>query len=186
MRLAVSGTHCSGKTTLVESFVSAHPIYDLEPEPYYALSEAGVAFSERPLIADFLQQLEHSIETIRTRSADKNVIFDRSPIDFLAYLQVLSDRSSTGEFETAAVLEDIEEAIETLDLIVFLPLSPTDMGNIQTEYPALRRSVDRKLKSIVREDSLSLFGAGKPRLLQLKGTPAVRLKALEKAVGVSP
>jgi hypothetical protein len=40
MRLAISGTHCSGKTTLVEAFLLAHSEYIHEPEPYEQMQES--------------------------------------------------------------------------------------------------------------------------------------------------
>lgn len=39
MCIAISGTHCVGKTTLIEDFIKIHPEYHNEVEPYYALQE---------------------------------------------------------------------------------------------------------------------------------------------------
>ena len=116
MRVAVSGTHGSGKTTLVEDFVTAHPEYVHVPEPFEMLSEAGAAFSDPPTIADYLEQLEHSIETLHAHEAEANVIFDRCPLDFVAYLSVLG-RSGDEAFDVDSVLEDASDAIATLDLV---------------------------------------------------------------------
>ena len=78
------------------------------------------------------------------------------------------------------MIEDVADAIDMLDLVVFLPLPPG--GAMEAEYPALQRAVDRELRSILRDDGLSLFASGKPRLVTLRGTPAERLQALERAV----
>ncbi len=72
------------------------------------------------------------------------------------------------------------DAIEALDLIVLLPLPPG--GTMETEYPALQRSVDRELRSILFDDGLSVLASGQPRPITLRGTPAKRLPALERAV----
>ncbi len=181
MRIAVSGSHGAGKTTLVEDFAAAHPTYRAEPEPYEALTEAGSAFSDPPTIDDYLEQLEHSVETLLAKDAPGDVIFDRCPVDFLAYLQVVSRRAGDDEaFDLDDVLDDARAAIETLDLIVFLPL-PKD-GTMDAEYAALQRAVDRELRAILRDDSLSLFEAGAPRVAVIRGTPAERRQALERAV----
>jgi hypothetical protein len=182
MRIAVSGTHGSGKTTLVEAFVHVHPEYMHEPEPYETLSELGVIFSSPPRLEDFTEQLTHSIDTLKALSQSANVIFDRCPIDFVAYLEALTEEPEDENFDIGAVLGDVEDAIETLDLVVFLPLTSSDpISRVEIEYPALRRSVDRRLKSIFRDDSLSLFASGRPGLLELTGSVESRLMEMERA-----
>ena len=37
MRIAVSGTHFIGKSTLIEDFIKRHPQYKCALEPYYQL-----------------------------------------------------------------------------------------------------------------------------------------------------
>jgi len=180
VRIAVSGTHGSGKTTLVEDFATAHPEYTQVAEPFEILSERGVAFSDPPTVADYLEQLEHSIATLYERETEADVIFDRCPLDFVAYLSVLARRAGDEAFDVDEVQEDVADAVDTLDLLVFLPLPPG--GAMEAEYPALQRAVDRELRSILLDDSLSLLASGKPRLVTLQGTPPERLRALERAV----
>jgi hypothetical protein len=105
MRVAVSGTHGSGKTTLVEDFAAAHPEYAHVPEPFETLSEAGAAFSDPPTVADYLEQLEHNIETLHAHKAEANVIFDRCPLDFVAYLSVINRRSGSDAFDVDSVID---------------------------------------------------------------------------------
>ncbi|MFO1039023.1 MAG: ATP-binding protein [Geminicoccaceae bacterium] len=182
MRIAVTGTHRVGKTTLVEDFLAAHPSYGHEPEPYHALCELGVGFADEPEIDDFLRQLEHSIDRLDARSAEADVIFDRCPLDIVAYLQVLGERD--GEVDIDDLLDGVEEAVRTLDLVVFLPLTSADAaGIVDVEQPVLRRLVDRKLKTILRDDTLGLFDEDGPRLVEIMGPPAARLEALARAVG---
>jgi hypothetical protein len=180
MRVAVSGTHGSGKTTLVEDFIAARPGYVHVPEPFESLSDTGSVFSDPPTVEDFLDQLECSLEMLHAHETETNVIFERCPIDFVAYLSVLGRRAGSQPFEAAPVLEDVADAIDALDLVIFLPLPPG--GSMEAEHPALQRAVDRELRTILRDDGLSLFGSGKPRLITLRGTPTERLQALERAV----
>jgi deoxyadenosine/deoxycytidine kinase len=61
MRIAVSGTHGMGKSTLAEDFVERHPEFVLEPEPYYVLQEQfGIDFAEEPTQESFITQLEYT------------------------------------------------------------------------------------------------------------------------------
>src|SRR5262249_46260868 len=54
MRVAISGTHGCGKSTLIEAFLLDHGDYVHEPEPYEALQDLyGEVFAEEPSADDF-------------------------------------------------------------------------------------------------------------------------------------
>jgi len=182
MRLAISGTHGSGKTTLAEDFLAAHPGYRHVPEPYEALIDAGAVFSDPPTIADFAEQLAASIATLHEHAEEGDVVFERCPLDFLAYLAVLDRRSGEDGFDVDASRDEIAEALAVLDLIVFLPL-PAD-GTMAAELPKLQRAVDRELRTMLRDDPLALMADGAPRVIALRGTRAERLAALDRAVAL--
>jgi hypothetical protein len=55
VRIAVTGTHGSGKTTLIEDFLAGHPGCEHEHEPCWTLAQQGVIFADGPNVAD----LEH-------------------------------------------------------------------------------------------------------------------------------
>ena len=48
MRIAISGSHVVGKTTLAEALAPALPHYELVPDPYDLLAEDGNEFGEMP------------------------------------------------------------------------------------------------------------------------------------------
>ena len=50
MRIAVSGTHFIGKTTLIEKFIKAHSDYRCEIEPYYKLQDENVSTCGRHVV----------------------------------------------------------------------------------------------------------------------------------------
>ena len=83
MRIAVSGTHFSGKSTLIASLIEQLPNYVSIDEPYLLLQEEGYEFSNPPSVVDFELQLKRSIRAIE-ESRD-NTIFDRCPLDCVAY-----------------------------------------------------------------------------------------------------
>src|ERR1041385_2370394 len=125
MRIAVSGSHCSGKTTLVDDFLRRHAEYVHEPEPYEWLAEArGAAFSAELSAADVWQQLEISVERLSLHAPGSNVIAERSPVDFLAYLEALRTlgRENTSRMLDAA-RELVSRGMEHVDLLVVLPLN---------------------------------------------------------------
>src|ERR1044072_3889395 len=147
MRIAVSGTHGMGKSTLIDEFLRRHPEFNHEPEPYTVMVEdLGEEFSAEPCVEDFLRQLEFNIERLNQHAPGENVIYERCPVDFFAYVHALDQKSAE------ALPEPVSEALQHLDLIVYLPLEETS-----EDYPKLQRAVDRRLRSIFQEDEFGIM-----------------------------
>jgi predicted ATPase len=162
MRIAVSGTHGVGKSTLIEEFLRQHPEFEHEPEPYAVLAEDyGEQFSAEPCVEDFLRQLEFNLERLGQR-AGENVIYERCPLDFVAYLSALNANLPER------LMERISDAMQQLELIVYLPLHDTS-GN--DEFPKLRRAVDRKLSE--------LFDSANVVIVEATGSTTQRVRAIE-------
>jgi len=186
MRVAISGTHCCGKTTLIDQFLLAHPDFAYQPEPYTVLQEDyGEVFAAEPSADDFYLQLEFNIDQLRGSRFSERVICERCPIDFLAYMLALSDLRR-GENTSRLVersLRMVKDAIELLDLIVFLPLNDMDGGGMSdSEDPELRIAVDSRLVGIFSDDDFNLFTSHRPVVLEVRGSTAQRLRKLESAL----
>ena len=82
MRIAVTGTHLVGKSTLIELVGERLPDYRTIDEPYLLLEEEGYEFASPPSLEDFMEQLRRSMELIEEEDA-RNVLFDCRPLDFL-------------------------------------------------------------------------------------------------------
>ncbi len=52
MRVAISGTHCCGKSTLIDAFLLAHSDYVHEPEAYVALQDMYDAIGPLSIVVD--------------------------------------------------------------------------------------------------------------------------------------
>lgn len=180
MRIAVTGTHGSGKSTLVEDFLEQHTGYEHEPEPYLALAQNGVMFSDGASLPDLEEQLEQSITMLLAHAGDRDVIFDRCPIDYVGYLEIVAEREGTEWEPSGKQLGRIEKALASLDLLVFLPLSQPDEIDTKIEFPRLRKAVDQRLKRILGEDVFELR-AGSTRVLELYGTRLERQRRLAAA-----
>ena len=153
MRIAVSGAHRTGKTTLIEELSRALPDYAVVDEPYHLLEEEGYEFAEMPSLDDFELLLERSLQCIEDSEEDQ--LFDRCPADMLAYL--IAHRDSAG-LDAGVWLPRLESALRRLDLIVFVPIEHPDRVIVSDpEDRELRRRVDEELRDIVLEDRWS-FG----------------------------
>lgn len=181
VRIAVSGTHCSGKSTLIEDFAAVHRDYLHEPEPYEWLEEM---YGE-PTVDDFYRQLEISVERLSSHGPGVRVIAERSPVDFLAYILALQDLARAGQdcALTATAAELAAAGLAHVDLLVVLPLNDRDgIDAPESEDPELREAMNERLLDLIASDPYALFVSGSPRMIELHGTPQQRLHALERAV----
>jgi AAA domain-containing protein len=165
MRIAVSGAHGVGKSTLIDEFLRLHPEFEHEPEPYTVLVEDyEEEFSAEPCVEDFLRQLEFNLERLGQHASGEKVIYERCPLDFLAYLSALNSNV------TRALLERVSDSLQQLDMIVYLPLEREGGG----EYPKLRRAVDRQLSELLTATNVTVVEA--------TGSTGQRLRAVESAL----
>src|SRR4051812_27758787 len=121
MRIAFSGSHRVGKSTLLERVASALPRYTSVEEPYHLLEEDGYECAEEPSREDFEAQLERSLAVLEEGQDD--VLFDRCPADLFAYLLAHEDG---GSFDAEEWLDRARQAMHTLDLVVFVPIEAPD------------------------------------------------------------
>jgi hypothetical protein len=185
MRVAISGTHCSGKSTLIDAFLQGHIDYVHEPEPYEQLQDGyGEGFAAEPTADDFYHQLEYQAGRLRQYQIGDRVIFERSPVDFVAYLLAIGDLNrATHDLRFAErSVELARDAVSLLDIIVFLPASGWAGAEPDSEDPKLRRAVDTRLEDILMNDDFGLFTADRPAVLEASGTTAQRLQTLESAL----
>jgi AAA domain len=166
MRIAFSGSHRVGKTSLVGRVAERFPRYSVVEEPYVLLEEEGYDHADPPALEDFEAQLERSLDVLEERNAD--VLFDRCPADVLAYLLTHEDHE---EFDSDEWLERVREAMQTLDLVVFVPIEERDRIAVpESEDRSLRRKVHRKLEQLLLDDSLGF----EVEVLTVEGDLAVR------------
>jgi predicted ATPase len=142
MRIAISGTHGTGKTSLVEELSRHLPEYECVDEPYRQLEDEGHAFAAIPSLEDFEAQLERSIENLST--SGEHTLFDRCPADLVAYLLTHDD---AGGFDLERWLPQIRGALARLDLLVLVTLE--DSGRLGAQTDQWRTDVDERLQEIV-------------------------------------
>jgi predicted ATPase len=152
VRIAISGSHRVGKSTLVEALAEALAGYGTVEEPYHQLAEEGHELAASPSVEDFELQLRRSIEDLR--DGDEDVLFDRCPLDLLAYLRVHEDADLV---DLDGWLPTVVQAIARLDLVVFVPIEEPDRISLaRSEDDEQRRAVDEELRGMLLEDRLGL------------------------------
>ena len=171
MRTAVSGTHRTGKTTLLDRLHRALPAYVPVDEPYSVLVEEGHEFAQMPGLEDFETQLDRSIDLIA--ESDEDSVFDRCPADIPAYLVTHLD---ARRIDVDTWLPRCRDAMARLDLIVYVPVEEPDrIGHSESEVEdlSLRGRVDEELREVLsgrwvfEAEILEVIGAATERLRQV-------------------
>jgi molybdopterin-guanine dinucleotide biosynthesis protein len=72
MRIAISGSHRTGKSTLVEKLSALLPEHAAVDVPYPRMAEDGYDFCQPPSLDDFEAQLERRVRTAMQRMSRGN------------------------------------------------------------------------------------------------------------------
>jgi hypothetical protein len=174
MRIGISGAHGTGKTTLAEDLcvhLAGHVPVD---EPYLLLEEEGYEFEFPPSLDDYRAQLGRSLRLLRSSAPE--VVIDRTPLDFLAYLAALG-AAIEGEADPSA----LRSALASLDLLIITPVTPeTERVLPRPGMSRLREMVNDTLLDLVSSDPLQAWG--EVPVIELSGPLDGRLKAVLAAL----
>ncbi|MDA0251402.1 MAG: AAA family ATPase [Actinomycetota bacterium] len=194
MRIAVTGSHSLGKSTVVNDWVAARDGYLREEEPYRALGLFGpyeILFRDASTRLHNGIQLYYSVSRVhRYASSATDVIFDRAPVDYLAYSQFTADCGTTDiddEF-VQSMVPAVRESLDHLDILAFVPGSerwPVEMeaDGIRPVDLDYRDRVDAIFKEIYRDGRFGVLPAeNAPLLVELVGPREQRLEQLQSAI----
>ena len=194
MRIAISGSHSLGKSTVVNDWVAKHPGFTREEEPYRALSLHGpyeILFRDQSTKLHNGIQLYYNISRVhRYCASSDDVIFDRAPVDYIAYSQYTANQGSSDidDAFVASMIPAVRESLDRLDILAFVPKSnewPVEMQAdgirpIDHEY---RDEVDAIFKQIYREGRFGVMPQNNPpHFVELFGPRQQRLDQLQQAI----
>jgi len=175
MRIVVSGTHASGKSTLVSDFATHHPEFVVLPDPFELVDEAW----DSPGAAMFATQLRLSAARLHPEETAGHLVAERGPIDFLAYLFALDELTrATGSQEfIERSLEITREAMQYVDLLVVLPLDAgVEIFAAPDEDIRLREAMNDVLLDLIADDDIV---GSDTNVVEISGNRTQRLATLE-------
>jgi hypothetical protein len=144
-------------------------------EPYYVLEEEGHEFSVPPSPEDYRAMLACSMRCLTAPSMPR-VIFDRTPLDYLAYLTA-NGADPSAEADAAT----LQLAFAHLDLLVVTLITPeTERALPIAEMPRLRSRMNDALLDLVHDDPQGAWG--NIPVLELSGPLDGRLDAVLAAL----
>jgi hypothetical protein len=176
MRVGISGAHGTGKTTLAEALCARLPGHVAVDEPYYLLEEEGHEFGLPPSLEDYRALLACSVRSLSCPPMLPGVVFDRTPLDYLAYMTA-TGADPLDEADTAM----LRPAFATLDLLVITLITPeTEQVLPAAEMPGLRSQVNDALLELAYDDPLDAWG--EIPVLEMNGPLDGRLDAVLAAL----
>jgi hypothetical protein len=176
MRVGISGTHGTGKTTLAQALCAQLPGHVAADEPYWLLEAEGYEFGFPPSPEDYRALLARSVRSLSSPQLLAGVIFDRTPLDYLAYMAA-TGADLPGHAGAAA----LRPAFASLDLLVItLITAETEQVLPAAELPRLRTEMNDSLLELVYDDPLNAWED--IPVLELSGSLDGRLDAVLAAL----
>jgi AAA domain-containing protein len=180
MRVAVSGSHGTGKSTLIAAFLERRPRYAYEPEAFETLGDdIDLTSTEGPTPEGLQMLLEYTTRAVMLHGPGACVIYERSPVDYLAYAAASRDtwpKHVRARF-IASHVPEVRASLRRLDLIALVPVSATGPVRARAqEGVRFRRRVDESLRRALIDDDYDLLGeVGSPQVVELTAVPERQL-----------
>jgi len=123
MRIAISGTSNTGKSTLVKNFLAVWLKYTTPEKTYRdVLTEKNLQHSSKTSTETQWEVLNFMVDQLQKTSKKDNIIFDRCPLDNLAYTLWAHSKSIEGfdkEFVDKCI-KIVKESLRHIDIIFLL------------------------------------------------------------------
>ena len=128
MRIAISGTANTGKSTLVKNILAVWTNYKTPSKTYRDLiKEKNLPHSSATSIDTQWDILNFMIDQLQETTTSSNIVFDRCPLDNLAYTLWAHDKGIEGftkEYVDKAI-KLTRESMRHIDMILLLKYDPS-------------------------------------------------------------
>lgn len=190
MRIAISGTACQGKSTLIKDFLEQWPSYKTPQKTYRdIITDNNLEHSSKTNKKTQWDILNFQIEELSKYRRGENVIFDRCPLDNLVYSLWASEQSDTDIDDTfiQKCIPLVRESFRNLDIIFFTPI--TQSAPVEVEEDGVRdtkiiEEIDYLFKAVHRDyqnnPKTTLFvHDDKPAIIEVFGNRRERIEILK-------
>lgn len=125
MRISISGAANTGKTTLIEVFKRKWPMYSFPVKTYRdVIRENNLQHSSKTSAESQLMILDWMMSQQKSFPKGSKVIYDRCPLDNLAYTLQGNIRGLISDEVTAATISLVRESMKDLDIIFWIKYNP--------------------------------------------------------------
>ena len=149
MRIAISGTACQGKSTLLKDFLKEWDMYTT-PEKTYRdyLTENNLPHSKETTKDTQWDILNFMVDTLQQYSKGDKVIFDRCPLDNMVYSLWANERviNDLDDDFIRKCIPVVRESLRFIDVIFYIPI--TAAAPVQIVEDELRETDKIYIKEI--------------------------------------
>lgn len=189
MRIAVTGTNCVGKSTLIESIKTNWPTYT-EPKLNWRKKTKNRhehKFTEKKQ----KNILDNMITSLQSTSRKENYILDRCPVDNLVYTLWANSKEMVSNDFVMETMDRVKYALTMIDLILFIPITKSaaiDFDSIieEKDYDVdvdFIQEIDNIFKSVYNRwnspKTPYVQFDDKPHVIEVFGTPEQRLEIIK-------
>lgn len=196
MRISVSGTANTGKSTLIKDFKEVWPNYTVA-EFTYREQLKSLPHSKSCTQETQWMILNSMIDEMQKHSNSDHVIYDRCPLDNLVYSLWVFDKGE-GDIDQAFIdkcVPLVRESMKFLDIAFFIPLTNAapvaivDNGTRETD-PTYISEIDNLFKAIINQyhhniDRTLFFPKDDcPGIIEVFGRPQERIYLIKQYLDV--
>jgi len=159
MRIAISGTACQGKSTLIKDFLKEWDMYTT-PEKTYRdyLTENNLPHSKETTKDTQWDILNFMVDTLQQYSKGDKVIFDRCPLDNMVYSLWAYERNinDLDDDFIKKCIPVVRESLRFLDVIFFIPITkaapiPVVEDNLRETDKVFIKEIDNIFKGVEQQ-----------------------------------
>jgi len=191
MRIAIVGSACQGKTTLVNDIIKTWPAYKAHESGYRkTVKENNLLINKETNKITQETILKCLVDDLKNYSPGDKVLFDRCPLDNIVYSLWAEEKSTsdiTGEFIKECI-PLVQESMHNIDIIFYLPITkaapviPIPRENREVDYNFIAE-IDNIFKAIshqyYRTGASPFFPKeDRPPIIEIFGTPEERIEMI--------
>jgi len=198
MRIAISGSSNTGKSTLISDFLKNWPKYKTPESSYRQFFKTNhYPHSKNCNKEGQWAILNHMIDEMQKYTKDDNIIFDRCPLDNLIYSLWSCEKSASDideEFINKCI-PIVKQSMKFIDVIFFIPISKSSpipiVNNGSREIdPTYIAEIDNLFKAIFHlyqnnfDDNPFLPNDDCPAIIEIFGNQLERIALLQQYLNV--
>ena len=192
MRIAISGTSCQGKSTLIKDFLEEWTNYKTITKTYRdIISEQGLEHSSSTNKDTQWAILNFMIDELQKTDKSDNIIFDRCPLDNIVY-SIWSEAKRDTDIDEEFIkkcLPLVRESLRSLDIIFFTPITkvaPVEVieGDLRETNSEYIEEIDNIFKAVHRDfqnnpKSKFFIEDDKPAIIEVFGNRRERIEIIK-------
>lgn len=191
MRIAITGSSCQGKSTLIQDMLKEWPSMKLPDESYRDIIDNQKQKHSKNTDEDTQWDiLNHMCDVQQQYRNNDQIIFDRCPIDNIVYSMWANFHGNVSDQFIEKCIPIVSESMRFIDIIFFLPItsvSPVDIEDKQDDSRETDveyiKEIDSLIKTMYKQwqsDTSPFFPKNdKPAMIEIFGNRQERIEMMK-------